>query len=207
MNRYCLVFFQNFWTFSIFILLQNPDIELNPFVIDATYAASAMATMNNIIEFPRLQIEKPGQADLQAIASLVNECWHEIYDEHIPGELCRQRTPETFASILSSKLDNACIARAGDEIIGYADHLSNCIDHLWVSKLHRRHGVGRKLLEHQLRALRHNGMDSAQAGCESFNQAAIDFYTNNGWHVIDEAVETIVPGLDVGVITYGYRIA
>lgn len=163
--------------------------------------------MTNIIEFPRLRIENPGKADLEAIALLVNDCWHEIYDGHIPNQLCLQRTPEYFASILSSKLDNASVARLGNEVIGYADHLSNCIDHLWVMKQHRRQGVGKKLLDHQLKALRHNGMDSAQAGCESFNQTAIDFYTNNGWHVIDESVETIVPGLDVGVITYGYRFA
>lgn len=162
--------------------------------------------MTNIIEFPRLRIEKPGTTDLEAIALLVNDCWHEIYDDHIPHKLCQQRTPESFASILGPKLDKASIALVGDEVIGYADHMSNCIDHLWVVKQHRRQGVGKKLLEHQLKALRHNGMDSAQAGCESFNQAAIDFYTHNDWHVIDEAVETIVPGLNVGVITFGCRI-
>ena len=163
--------------------------------------------MDNVILFPALRTDKPGEADIPAIAELVNDCWHEVYDNHLPPELTRQRTPEAFSKLLAPKLDNATVARKGDVIIGYADHLSNCIDNLWVINRYRRQGIGKLLLDVQLDELKRKGMNSVQAGCESFNDAAIGFYGHHGWHVIDEAVETIVPGLDVGVITYGYRIA
>ena len=85
--------------------------------------------------------------------------------------------------------------------------MSNCVDNLWVMERYRRRGIGRMLLNEQLDQLKSKGMNSVQAGCESFNEAAIRFYDHLGWHVIDETVETIVPGLNVGVITYGYQLA
>ena len=163
--------------------------------------------MNNVILFPALRTSKPVEADIPAIVELVHDCWHEVYDDHLPLELSQQRTAEAFSKLLAPKLANATVVRRGNEIIGYADHLSNCIDNLWVTKSYRRRGIGKLLLDIQLDELKTKGMDSVQAGCESFNEAAIGFYGHHGWNVIDETVETIVPGLDVGVITYGYRIA
>ena len=163
--------------------------------------------MSKVIPFAGYQIGKPDISDLPAIATLVNDCWHEVYDAYVPRVLCRQRTPDAFIALLRPQLANATIVRKGGKIIAYADHMCNCVDNLWVKKKYRRRGIGKRLLEMQLKELKLKGMDSVQAGCESFNEPAIGFYDDRGWHVIDETVETIVPGLDVGVITYGYRIA
>ena len=164
-------------------------------------------TNDNCIELPRLELDTPTHDDLEKIAELINRNWHLTYDQHLPEKLTRERTAEVFRSLLvSRKPGNATIARFGKKIVGYADHLSNCVDNLWVDSSYQRRGIGRKLLDVQLEKLKSKDMQSAQAGCESFNTKAIAFYQNAGWHVIDDATETIIPGLNVGIIVYGHHL-
>ncbi len=161
--------------------------------------------MNNIIDFPGLSIGTPRAEDLPAIAELVNRTWHETYDEHLPAALCRERNESVFMSQFEPRLQSASVARLGDRLVGYADSVSNCIDNLWVDSQYRRRGIGSRLLATQLDKLTARDLQSAQAGCESFNREAIDFYAHHGWQVLDESVETIEPGLNIGVIVYGVR--
>ena len=162
---------------------------------------------NNCIEFPQLALDTPTHDDLQEIAQVLNRNWHQTYDKHLPRKLLMERTPATFESLLQSRnLENTTIARLGNKIIGYSDHLSNCVDNLWVDTEFQRRGIGRKLLNSQVEKLRLKNMHSVQAGCESFNSKAVSFYENSGWHVIDDALETIVPGFRVGIIVYGYDL-
>jgi ribosomal-protein-alanine N-acetyltransferase len=161
--------------------------------------------MSELLDFPTLSIATPTSDELPAIASLVNSCWHETYDEHLPATLCRERTEAVFNKLLKPRLGAASIARLGNRLVGYADNVSNCIDNLWVDSDYRRRRIGSRLLESQLGKLAGKQLQSAQAGCESFNEAAIGFYNHHGWQVLDETVENIEPGLNIGVIVYGVR--
>jgi GNAT superfamily N-acetyltransferase len=138
--------------------------------------------LNNVISIATHEAEAPGNEDLAAIAKLVNQCWHEAYDPHLPDAICAERTDASFIRELTRLMARATIVRKGNNIVGYSSSVSNCIEHLWVEKQYRRIGIGSSLLEAQLDLLRRNGYQSAQAGCESFNKNAIAFYNDHDWH-------------------------
>jgi GNAT superfamily N-acetyltransferase len=161
--------------------------------------------MSTLIEFPNLSIESPQSSDIEIVADLVNQIWHETYDAHLPPDICAERVPAVFADIFKSRMNTSSIARLGTSIIGYADTVSNVIDNLWVDERYRRRGIGSKLLQAQLEKLKAKGLQSAQAGCETFNKSAIGFFENHDWQVLDETVEAIATGVNIGVIVYGKR--
>lgn len=162
--------------------------------------------MNKVINFPTLSYSTPSEDDIEAIAAMINTIWHETYDEHLPARLCHERTVQVFRKQVAAQLGNATVARLGDKLVGYADHVSNCIDNIWVKSNYRRRGIGSGLISQQLQQLRAKGMQSAQAGCEVFNNPAKGFYTQLGWNVLDESVENIEHDLQVGVIVFGKKL-
>ena len=162
--------------------------------------------MNNLLNFPVTEINAATSSDLDAIAEMVNHNWHETYSSHLPSTLCNERNPRVFRKQLERNLGNSTIARVGHKIVGYTDHVSNCIDNLWVTARYRRHGIATQLMHAQLQLLLDKGMQSAQVGCESFNHAGIGFYEHHGWNVIDETLVTIATGYNIGVIVYGIRL-
>lgn len=159
--------------------------------------------VNNVISIVQHEIESPQQDDLQSIAALVNRCWHETYDDYLPESICNERTEKAFVQQLSPVIDRAHIVRKAGSIVGFATNVSNCIDHLWVDYKFRRTGIGSELLKAQCALLEQAGFESVQAGCESFNGAALAFYKKHQWRVLDESTETIEPGLNVGVVVFG----
>ncbi len=159
--------------------------------------------MNRVINFPTLSYSRPAEDDIETIAEMINSIWHETYDEHLPARLCHERTVQVFRKQVRAQLNNATVACLGDKLVGYADHISNCVDNIWVKPNYRRRGIGSGLISQQLQQMREKDMQSAQAGCEVFNKPAKAFYTQLGWNVLDESVENIEHDLQVGIIVFG----
>jgi ribosomal protein S18 acetylase RimI-like enzyme len=84
--------------------------------------------------------------------------------------------------------------------------VANCIDGVWVEEKYRRRGIGTRLLEDQLERLRARGMESAQAGCESFNAPAIGFFGGQGWYVLEETVEPLADEMNIAIIVFGHSL-
>ena len=162
--------------------------------------------MSRIIAFPALSIATPQPEDLEAIAGLVHRVWHGSYDRFLPAAQCTQRPPALFRKLIAQRLPHASIARLGERIVGYCDHVANCIDGVWVEEKYRRRGIGTRLLDSQLERLRARGMQSAQAGCESFNTAAIGFFDRQDWYVLEETVERLADDMNVAIIVFGHSL-
>lgn len=162
--------------------------------------------MSKVIGFPALSIATPQAGDLGAIAALVHRVWHTSYDRILPPALCAERTPARFRELIAGRLPQASIARLGHHIVGYCDHVANCIDGVWVDEKYRRRGIGSRLLAAQLEQLRRGGMLSAQAGCESFNTAAVGFFARHDWYVLEETVEQVTDEMTVAIIVFGHAL-
>ncbi|MGB5538872.1 MAG: GNAT family N-acetyltransferase [Gammaproteobacteria bacterium] len=162
--------------------------------------------MSRIIAFPALSVATPQPDDLQAIAGLVHRVWHQGYDRFLPAAQCAERSPALFRELIAQRLPQASIARLGDRIVGYCDHVANCIDGVWVEERYRRRGIGARLLDDQLGRLRATGMPSAQAGCETFNAAAVGFFNKQGWYVLDETVEQLADDTNIAIIVFGHSL-
>lgn len=162
--------------------------------------------MNNIVDIPSIEIMTPKEGDLNDIADLVNDCWHMQYDDHLSSELASQRTPQLFQQQLRRNLQQASIARISKKIVAYADHVSNCIDNLWVNPDYQRRHIASRLLEHQLQQLRQRKFSSAQAGTESFNTASIEFFESHGWQLTDKVPQQLDKDLIITTLVYTCRL-
>jgi GNAT superfamily N-acetyltransferase len=162
--------------------------------------------MSRVIAFPALSIETARLADLDEVAALVHRVWHAAYDRRLPAELCAERTPARLRELIAERIDTASVARLGRRVIGYCDHVANCIDGVWVDAQYRRRGIGSRLLAHQLQYLRRQGLPTVQVACEAFNRAATAFFESQGWYVLEEAVEPLAGERDIAIIVFGYSL-
>jgi ribosomal protein S18 acetylase RimI-like enzyme len=98
------------------------------------------------------------------------------------------------------------VAWLGNRPVGLASRQNNCIDELWVARRYRRRGIGRRLLAASLSALRNQGYQFAQAGCEDFNDAAQAFFREAGWRHIGSEPLAIAPGRRIEALVFSRRI-
>lgn len=162
--------------------------------------------MDNVIAFPEMRLLLARDEHLNAIAELVNLCWHQTYAARLPAELTRQRSESEFARQLAPRLASGAVALQGLRVVGYADRMGNCIDNLWVAPDARRKGYGRRLVLEQMRQLRAIGIQSVQAGCEAFNEPALAFFQALGWSELQRSLERISAELQVEVVVFSASI-
>jgi len=66
--------------------------------------------------------------------------------------------------------------------------------------------AGARPLAAQLERMRGMGLHSAQAGCETFNTAAIAYFRKQGWYVRENTREPPGEGVSNGIIVFGYAL-
>lgn len=161
-----------------------------------------------IVALPKLEIKPLAEEDVRRAAELVHRVWHDSYRAMLPPKLLSQRTVDYWAGYLGKRLDRCWLASVGDRPAGIVSLSSNSVDDLWVAKRYRGRGVGRRLLDTALADLEQRGFESAQAGCEDFNKAAVGFFQHLGWSVIGkEPLLGLVPGRQVTALVFSVRLA
>ncbi len=81
--------------------------------------------------------------------------------------------------------------------------MANCIDGIRVDENYRRRGIGSQRLAAQLEYLRGRGMQTAETGCETINDAAIAFLRKQGWYVLEETDERLGEDMIIGIKVFG----
>lgn len=158
--------------------------------------------MAQVIPFPNIRISPFKVDHLDAVTILMHDVWHETYSEHLPQELVSDRTMNYFRRYLLRHNSTCWIAWQGRDVVGLVAVTANCIEDLWVGKDYRGRQIGTRLMEAAMAHFIARGFNSAQVGCEGFNQTAIGFFESNGWKMAGSEPVEIKPGSHVDALVY-----
>jgi ribosomal protein S18 acetylase RimI-like enzyme len=123
-----------------------------------------------------LQIRPFVNADETAVLALWNRCGLIVPQNNPQQDIAakRQCQPDLF---LVGTLSNALVATA---MAGYDGH-RGWIYYLAVEPAHRRKGIGRKLINHVIAALRQRGCQKLNLQVRASNPGVLEFYRGLGF--------------------------
>jgi ribosomal protein S18 acetylase RimI-like enzyme len=121
-------------------------------------------------------------AEIDQLATLWHEGWHEAHALIVPAELTRLRTRESFRSRLQEALlPNVRVAGALGHPAGLCIVRGTELYQLYVSRQARGSGVAVALIGDAEARLRMSGAQTAWLACAIGNHRAARFYEKNRW--------------------------
>lgn len=158
--------------------------------------------MSNVIALPRVRLAPLADGDLDAAAVFLHEHWRDTYRTALPPALLAERTVAHFRHHLERRRERCWLAWLDERLVGLATASANCVEDVWVAARYRRRGIGTRLVEMAMAHLRRRGFGFAQAGCEDFNRAAVDFFEALGWARIGSEPQQLTPTLRVEALVF-----
>ena len=129
-----------------------------------------------------MKVRSADERDLDQLAQVWFDGWHEAHAQIVPPELTRLRTVESFRDRLRAALPDVRVVDASGAPVGFSVLKGDELYQLFVSAQVRGSGVAAALIadaEHRLRA---NGVETAWLACAIGNERAARFYQKCGWH-------------------------
>jgi GNAT superfamily N-acetyltransferase len=125
---------------------------------------------------------RPASADdAEAVAEIWHEGWRDGHVEHVPDEVARQRTRESFDARAAQRIGDARVAVAADGVAGFVMVVDDEVEQVYVARRHRGSGVADVLLADAERLVRENGHERAWLAVIAGNARARRFYERSGW--------------------------
>lgn len=132
-----------------------------------------------------IEIRDADRADIQPLARIRHEGWHEVWEKlHagiLPDELKANRTLTYFAERLTEDFDRTCVAGPVGAPLGFATIIADELSQVNVANKARGTGVGKALVSDAEARIAAHGTDAAWLKCAIGNQPAIRLYETCGW--------------------------
>ena len=131
--------------------------------------------------------------DLDGLAQLWHDVWHETHAHLAPPSLARLRTLENFRERLAAGLSGVRLSGPPGAPTGFCWVKGDELYQLWVGREARGTGVAAVLVADAEQRLAEHGVDSAWLACAIGNDRAARFYEKCGWKnvgVFEYAAET-----------------
>ncbi len=125
--------------------------------------------------------------DAEAIATIWAEGWADGHLGNVPDALVTVRTPESFRSRATDRVDDTVVAAVTDqetaraEVAGFVMVVDDEVEQVYVSTGHRGTGVATLLLAEAERLVSGAGHEQAWLAVVSGNARARRFYERCGW--------------------------
>jgi GNAT superfamily N-acetyltransferase len=119
--------------------------------------------------------------DASTIAEIWYAGWLDAHTGHIPDELVRVRTRESFDVRAAERIEDAAVATVDDEVAGFVRVDGDEVELVFVAREHRGSRVATALLAEAERLLRARGHDRTWLAVVDGNVRARRFYERNGW--------------------------
>jgi GNAT superfamily N-acetyltransferase len=123
-------------------------------------------------------------ADVEAIAALFHEGWHDVHPGLVPDGLPERRTPEAFRERVTQRVaetDETTVAEVDGEIAGFIMVSGDEAEQVYVGRSHRGSGVAALLLTEAERQIAEGGFEVAWLAVVRGNDRAQAFYGRQGW--------------------------
>jgi GNAT superfamily N-acetyltransferase len=120
-------------------------------------------------------------AEIERIAKVWFDGWHEAHAHLVPADLTRLRTLESFAERLHPMLPNVRVVGAPGAPVGFCALKHDELYQLFVSREARGSGAAAALIADAEARLTAAGVATAWLACAIGNDRAARFYEKSGW--------------------------
>jgi ribosomal protein S18 acetylase RimI-like enzyme len=128
-----------------------------------------------------LVIRDAVEGDVDRLAQLWFDGWHDAHAEVVPADLRRVRTLASFRERLSAALADVRVAETSEALAGFAMLKGDELYQFYVAAFARGTSVAPSLMADALARLRAAGVATAWLACAIGNERAARFYHKQGW--------------------------
>jgi ribosomal protein S18 acetylase RimI-like enzyme len=139
-----------------------------------------------------MNVRTAEEIDLDHLAKVWHEGWHDAHAHLVPAELTRLRTLESFRSRLQAALPAIRVVGPAAAPVGFCIVEGDELYQLFVSAQYRGAGVAIALIDDAEARLSAAGIETAWLACAIGNERAARFYEKCGWR----RVGTVVNGVE-----------
>jgi GNAT superfamily N-acetyltransferase len=144
-----------------------------------------------------MRVRPAAAAEIDHLARLWHEAWHEAHASLTPPALVRLRTLKSFRERLQAALADIWVVGPQGTPDGFCVLKGDELYQLFVSRAARGTGVAAALIADAESRLAERGVETAWLACAIGNERAARFYEKCGWRligtVVDEAVTSSGP--------------
>ena len=139
---------------------------------------------------------RPATVDeVDGLARLWYDGWHDAHARIVPAELTRLRTPQSFRERMAAALAHTRVAGPTGAPVGFCMLKGDELHQLYVAARARGTGVAAALLTDGEAVLARHGVTMAWLVCAIGNDRAARFYQKSGWRQAGTvAYTTEIPG-------------
>jgi GNAT superfamily N-acetyltransferase len=141
-------------------------------------------------------------AEVDRLARIWFDGWHDAHAAIVPAELTRLRTLESFVPRLRARLDDVRVVGERGAPHGFCMLKGDELYQLYVTAAARGTGVAATLIDDAEARLAARGVETAWLACAIGNERAARFYEKRGWH----RARTILSTLEVGTGTFPLEV-
>jgi ribosomal protein S18 acetylase RimI-like enzyme len=131
-----------------------------------------------------MQIRPADVGEIDCLARLWHDAWHETHAPLLPPELTRLRTFESFRERLQAALPSTRVAGPLDAPLGLCVLKGDELYQLFVSPEARGSGIAVALIADAEARLAERGVETAWLACAVGNGRAARFYEKSGWLMV-----------------------
>ncbi len=129
-----------------------------------------------------MDVRAAEDSEVEQLARLWFDGWHDAHAQVVPAELTRLRTLESFRYRLQADLPNVRVVGGPGAAVGFCIVKDSELYQLFVSAESRGSGVAAALIADAEARLSGNGVATAWLACAIGNERAARFYEKSGWH-------------------------
>jgi ribosomal protein S18 acetylase RimI-like enzyme len=126
--------------------------------------------------------------DVDQLAAIWHQTWHEAHAHLVPPELSRLRTAESLRARLLAALPSVRVVGPSGSPLGFCIVKDDELYQLFVSSAARGSGAAAALLADGEERLVAQRVDTAWLACAIGNDRAARFYEKHGWHRVGTMV-------------------
>jgi len=128
-----------------------------------------------------MNVRAAEDAEIDRLATIWHEGWHQAHAQILPAELTRLRTLENFRERLQTALPNVRVVGPLGEAVGFCIVKGDELYQLYVSVQARGSGAAAALIADAEARLAEADVETAWLACAIGNERAARFYEKSGW--------------------------
>jgi ribosomal protein S18 acetylase RimI-like enzyme len=138
-----------------------------------------------------MRVRPAEEAEIDHLARVWYDGWHEAHAQIVPAELTRLRTVESFRDRLQAARASIRVVGPSGAPVGFCIVKGDELYQLFVSAQSRGSGVAAALIADAEARLSEAGVETAWLACAIGNERAARFYEKRGWRRVGTVVNHV----------------